>query len=80
MRCLLLLCQIGANALGAAAYNGKLPIVEFLLGRGFDLEAKDNVRIQFRYIARFLLFSSSVTGLQGVKTAFSLCKGMRVLR
>ena len=68
---------MGANALGAAAYYGKLPMVEFLLGRGFDLEAKDNVRLHFRYKACFFLFSSSVTRLQGVIRAFSLGKGMR---
>ncbi len=80
MRCLLLLCQNGTNALGWAAFFGKLAMVEFLLGRGFDLEAKNNVRLHFGYIACFFLFSSSVTGLQGSIGAFSLCKGMRVLR
>jgi cell division protein FtsX len=54
-------------------------MVEFLLGLGFDLEAKDNVRLHFSYIACFFLFSSSVTGLLGAITAFSLCKCMRVL-
>ena len=62
MRCLLLLCQIGTNALGRAAYNGKLAMVEFLLGRGFDLEAKNNVRLHFRYKACFFLFSPSIIG------------------
>jgi ankyrin repeat protein len=51
VRCLLLLCQNGDNALGRAAYNGKLAMVEFLLGRGFDLEAKNNVRLHFSYIS-----------------------------
>jgi hypothetical protein len=80
VRCLLLLCQDGSNALDFAAYQGQLAMVEFLLGRGFDLEAKDKVRLHFSYIACFFLFSSSVTSLQGAIRAFSLCKGMRVLR
>ena len=37
-------------------------MVEFLLGLGFDLEAKNNVRLHFSYIACLFLFSSSVTG------------------
>ena len=45
-----------------AAYNGKLAMVEFLLGLGFDLEAENNVRLHFSYIACLFLFSSSVTG------------------
>ena len=51
VRCLVLLCQIGANALDVAAHQGELAMVEFLLGRGFDLEAKDNVRLHFSYIS-----------------------------
>ncbi len=70
MRCLLLLCQNGANALGNAANKGQLAMVEFLLRRGFDLEAKDNVRLHFSNIACFFLFSSSATGLQGAVRAF----------
>ncbi len=77
---MLLLCQNGTNALGFAAFYGKLAMVEFLVGRGFDLEAKNNVRLYFRYKVCFFLFSSSVTGLQGAIRAFSLCKGLRVLR
>jgi hypothetical protein len=42
VRCLLLLFQSGTNALGHAVFFGELAMVEFLLGRGFDLEAKDN--------------------------------------
>jgi hypothetical protein len=34
---------MGTNALGWAAYKGLLAMVEFLLGRIFDLEAKNNV-------------------------------------
>jgi hypothetical protein len=60
VRCLLFLSQNGVNALGLAAYYGKPAMVEFLLGRGFDLEAKDNVRLHFSYIACFFLFSSSL--------------------
>jgi hypothetical protein len=48
--------------MGFAAYNGKLAMVEFLLGLGFDLEAKNNVRLHFSFIAYLFLFSSSVTG------------------
>jgi len=55
VRCLLFLCQNGANALGIAANDGELAMVEFLLGRGFDLEAEDNVRLHFCFIALFLL-------------------------
>ena len=62
VRCLLLLCQNGANALGIAANDGELAMVEFLLGRGFDLEAKDNVRLHLSYIACFFLFSPSIIG------------------
>jgi hypothetical protein len=36
--------------MGEAAYFGKLAMVEFLLGLGFDLEAKDNVRLHFSYV------------------------------
>jgi hypothetical protein len=39
-----LLYQIDVNALGLASYNGQLSMVEFLLGLGFDLEAKNKVR------------------------------------
>jgi ankyrin repeat protein len=53
-------CQVRANALLWAAYNGQLPMVEFLLGRGIDLETKDNVHLHFSYVACFLLFNSSV--------------------
>jgi hypothetical protein len=63
VRCLLFLSQKGSNALGLAALYGKLAMVEFLLGRGFDLEAKSNVRLHFSYIACFILFNSSVTGV-----------------
>jgi len=48
--------------MGIAAYFGKLAMVEFLLGLGFDLEAKNNVRLHFSCIACFFLFSSQVTG------------------
>jgi hypothetical protein len=48
--------------LGLAVYRGNLAMVEFLLGLGFDLEAKTNVRFYLSYVACFFLFSSSVTG------------------
>jgi hypothetical protein len=48
--------------MGLAAYNGKLAMVEFLLGLGFDLEAENYVRLHFSHIACLFLFSSSVTG------------------
>ena len=69
MRCLLLLCRMGRNALNLAACNGHLGMVEFLLGHGFDLEAIDDVRLHLSYAACFFLFISSVAG--AIK-AFSL--------
>jgi hypothetical protein len=48
--------------MGFAAYCGKLAMVEFLLGLGFDLEAKNNVRLPLSYTACLFSFSSSVTG------------------
>ena len=36
-------------------------MVEFLLERAFDLEAKNNVRLHLSYVACFLLLNSSVT-------------------
>jgi hypothetical protein len=62
VRCLLFLSQSGENALDLAAYEGHLAMVEYLLGHGFDLEAKDNVRLQFSYKFCFSVLSSSVTG------------------
>ena len=56
------LMQSGANALASAAFYGQLAIVEFLLGRGFDLEAKDNVRLHLSYIACFFIFSPPIIG------------------
>jgi hypothetical protein len=62
VRCLLFLCQSGTNALGSAAYDaGKLAMVDFLIGRGCDLEAKNNVRLHFNYVTCFFVFSCSVT-------------------
>jgi hypothetical protein len=63
VRCLLYLSQNGANALAWAAFKGQLAMVEFLLGLGFDFEAKDKVRLHLSCIACFFLFSSSVTGV-----------------
>jgi hypothetical protein len=54
--------QSGVNALGLAALSGHFAFVEFLLGRGFDLEAKDNVRLHLSYIACFFLFSPPIIG------------------
>ncbi len=54
--------QFGVDALSQAAFNGQLAMVEFLLGRGFDLEAKDNVRLHLSYIARFFLFGPPIIG------------------
>jgi ankyrin repeat protein len=79
VRCSLYLSQNGANALAWAAYKGHLAMVEFFLGLGFDLEAKDEVLLHYSYIACFFLYSSSVTGVQRAIRAFSLYKGTRVL-
>jgi hypothetical protein len=38
-------------------------MVEFLLRRGFDLEAKDNVRFLLNCIAYFIIYIILVTGL-----------------
>ena len=46
--------------MGFAAYNGKLAMVEFLLGHGF--EATDDVRLRLSYIVSIFLFISSVAG------------------
>jgi hypothetical protein len=54
--------QFGVNALGEAAFHGHFAFVEFLLGCGFDLEAKDNVRLHLSYIACFFLFSLPIIG------------------
>ena len=59
---MLLFCQSGRNALYLAACNGRLGMVEFLLGHGFDLEAIDDVRLRLSYIASIFLFISSVAG------------------
>jgi len=49
------LVQFGVNALGEAAFHGHFAFVEFLLGCGFDLEAKDNVRLHLRHSLFFLI-------------------------
>ena len=74
------LVQSGVDALGHAAFNGQLAMVEFLLGRGFDLEAKDNVRLHLLHSLFLLISALWLLGLQGAIRAFSLNKGMRVLR
>jgi hypothetical protein len=56
------LVQSGVDALGQAAFHGQLAMVEFLLGRGFDLLAKDIVRLHLSYIAFFFLFSPPIIG------------------
>ena len=35
--------QLGTTPLMKAAMNGQLPVVEYLVERGADIEAKDNV-------------------------------------
>ena len=41
------LYQYGTAALSRAAYNGHLPVVEYLLERGADPNAQDDVNEQF---------------------------------
>ena len=36
--------QCGRTAVMQAAYGGHLPVVEYLVGRGADIEAKSTVR------------------------------------
>jgi hypothetical protein len=54
-------------------------MVEFLLRRGFDLEAKDNVRFLLNCIAYFIIYIFLVTGLL-VLTAQYILQDRRVLK
>ena len=49
--------QYGSTPLMSAARNGRLPVVEYLLERGADMEAKDSV-------------SNVIVGIMGSYTSY----------